>query len=216
NDHASAFMIGDVSGHGVSASLVMAMAKARVFSHFDEGGTESGLLEQLNDLLFHLTSRRQLMTFCLVLVDFSTHTGTITAAGNPLPVFLRRSDTSVRHLGAIAYPLAVREQQRFEPTPFTFAPGDLLLLYTDGVVEAIDSEQRPYGYDRLQRLMQQTADLGVHGLVQYLQADLGHHLGSCLPLDDITVLALGRVADNHPCTSQTIIIDSPDKESHQA
>ncbi len=194
NDHVTAFMIGDVSGHGVSASLVMAMAKARVFSHFDEGGTEAGLLEQLNHLLFHLTTRRQLMTFCLVLVDFSSHQGTITAAGNPLPVFLQRSTGSVRHIGNIAYPLAVKDHQRFEPTPFTFAPGDLLLLYTDGVVEAIDARQRPYGYDRLHHLVQSASERGAPDFVAALQRDLSSHLGDCLPLDDITVLALSRSA----------------------
>mgnify|MGYP001574873989 FL=1 len=186
------FLLGDVSGHGVSAALVMAMAKARVFSHFDEGGTQEGLMEKLNSLLFALTSNRQLMTFCFVIVDFSRHEGIATLAGNPYPVFYRHSDASTQFLGHSAYPLATRANQVYEPVRFTFAEQDFLLMYTDGVVEAINSKQEPFSYERLASLVKTHAHLGVEGFLEILKLDLGKHLGDLQPLDDITVLALSR------------------------
>ena len=81
------FLVGDVSGHGISSALVMAMAKSVVFLHFSEGGTPETLMPRMNHALFQLTLQKQMMTFCFGFLDANQHEGFVIVAGNPFPYF---------------------------------------------------------------------------------------------------------------------------------
>ena len=87
--------------------------------------------------------------FCGVLEPDSGHLSFV-CAGHPFP-FLRRADGGVTELGTGAFPLGIRMEHPLELHDAVVAPGDTLLLFTDGVVEALDRASESFGFERLQK-----------------------------------------------------------------
>lgn len=191
-DGSFGFLVGDVSGHGLSSALVMSMAKALVFLHFSEGGKPEALLDRLNQALFHLTLKRQMMSFAFGRLDPERHEGFFLLAGAPYPHIWRSDRKILEQIGLPRYPLGVKEHQTFFCLPFSLAPGDMIVIYSDGLVEAVSQLQEVYGYARAAQVISGHADHGSEAVAVALAADLEHHLGRVPLADDFTLFALNR------------------------
>jgi hypothetical protein len=187
-----ALVVSDASGHGMAAGLVMAIANATLKTALDLDPSPEKVLTLLNRTLCRTGNRRTFMSAFFALLDPVTGEMEYVCAGHPFP-FVRRANGTVEELGTGGLPLGLKEPVHLEPGRTTLLPGDLLLLYTDGLVEAVDAQgAEAFGFERLRALMEQggtPADSHRRILESF---DL--HVGHEALRDDLTMLMLSRVA----------------------
>lgn len=185
-------LIGDVSGHGAASALLMAFVKAAVTLW--SGGTRADpvlLAERIDRMLQELGGRRRFLAFCGGLLDPETHRLTMVSGGHPYPLLWRRRTGETIYLGRPAYPLGSRRRSHPPSALETvLEPGDRILFYTDGLIEARDSRGAVLGYDGLRNwLEKQTADSACP-LLDALVAM--HETRAPATEDDLTLLVLVR------------------------
>jgi phosphoserine phosphatase RsbU/P len=127
-------LVADVSGHGVPAALVASMVKVAVAAEADRYDAPGEILAGINRALTGKFERAY-VTACCVIVDPSRHVVAYASAGHP-PSLLRRANGTVESLDRGGVVLALMPVAAYPTTEVPFAPGDRLLLYTDGLTEA--------------------------------------------------------------------------------
>ncbi|HNV72446.1 MAG TPA: PP2C family protein-serine/threonine phosphatase, partial [Candidatus Ozemobacteraceae bacterium] len=187
------FVIGDVTGHGVSSALLMAMAKAMVFRFAEEGGELGRFLERLNRMVFRVLHRKKMMTFFACLLDPAEGVLTYSTAGHPYPIVVRANGTLER-LRLIHSPLGFRDPcEPFVVQTDRLLPGDLLFLYTDGILEARNADGEYFGKQRLEEILRRTSSVNPaavrESVVQSVQAF------QQMADDDLTLLAVKRSSE---------------------
>jgi len=141
-------VVGDASGHGIAAGLLMAIANSALKLAFDADTDPVAAAQLVNRALCRTGGPRAFMTlFCGVLEPQSGRMQFV-CAGHPYPL-LRRADGEIVELGAGALPLGMRMEHALESYEAVIGPGDTLLLYTDGVVETLEVGGESFGFERL-------------------------------------------------------------------
>jgi len=132
------------------------------------------------------------MTACFGVLDPRSHRLDLACAGHPFPLLVA-ADGAVRELGeAGSLPLGIRSAIEIRSGAVALAPGDRLLLATDGLVEALDAGQRAFGFERL---AQAAAGAGTAQAVHdRVLAAFDRHLAGQPLTDDLTLLVVGRTA----------------------
>jgi phosphoserine phosphatase RsbU/P len=147
-------MIGDVSGHGLGAALYTTMAHAVVQQQLRTGIAIDPAFEALNEALFHTQSGR-FMTAAVVDINPELQFTYVSAGHNPV-LWLHKGE--IRWLESCGMPLGIVPMGAFPPPPLQqLAPGDYIVLYTDGFIEAINPSEECYGEERLGKLVQACA-----------------------------------------------------------
>jgi len=142
------FLLGDVAGHGVSAALVMAMAKA-VMAHPALADRPSAILEVLNRVLTRTLKRRKFMTCLLGLYQPVGRQLSLANAGQPYLYLLRGG--ALRALEFTGYPLGMSDRSGFKDHDLSLLPGDVLVFFTDGLPEAFVGPSRQIGHLEVER-----------------------------------------------------------------
>jgi hypothetical protein len=187
-----ALMVGDASGHGMAAGLVMAIANATWKTALDLDPAPERVLDLLNRTLCRTRGKRTFMSVFYALLDPATGQLEYVSAGHPFP-FLRRADGRVLELGEGGFPLGIREPLPYRPGTTTLEPGDLLVLHTDGLAEATDPKgTEAFGYERLQSLV--AAGGEPQPLHDRILAAFDAHVGGEPLLDDLTLVVVARLA----------------------
>ncbi|MCB1036101.1 MAG: SpoIIE family protein phosphatase [Acidobacteria bacterium] len=181
-------MIGDASGHGIAAGLLMATAKAALGVAVDLDPSPEKVLSVLNRSLLKTGDRRSFMTLFYGVVDPVSGGLEYACAGHPFPL-LRRGGGEVEELGQGGLPLGLRAGLEFESGRTRLEAGDLLLLYTDGLPEAVAADgKEAFGFPRLQALVAAAPSAAL--LVERSLAALESHLGEESLRDDVSLAAL--------------------------
>ncbi|HTQ80869.1 MAG TPA: PP2C family protein-serine/threonine phosphatase [Thermoanaerobaculia bacterium] len=187
-----ALMVGDASGHGMAAALVMAIANASWKTALDLDPAPERVLALLNRALCRTRGKRTFMTVFYALLDPATGRLEYISAGHPFPL-LRRGDGRVEELGEGGLPLGIREPLTYRPGETVLDPGDLLVLYTDGLVEATDpGNVEAFGYERLQRLVAGGGEPQI--LHDRILNHFDAHVGGEPLRDDLTLMIVARFA----------------------
>jgi len=185
-------VLGDVSGHGVSAALVMAMAKA-IIAHPRTGRDPVGVMAAMQHVLFRVLDRKKMMTCLYGVFDPATLRFSFCNAGQCYPYLVRSGKAEQLKLSGL--PLGTRSSRSHQPLTVQFEPGDCLLLYTDGLIEARRPDDTVLGYtgvaDALGGLIRSTPEETEKAIRAWHKAVVRPG-----PLeDDITVIALQAVAE---------------------
>ena len=184
------FLIGDVSGKGVAASLLMSRLHAIFRSLIGVGLSVRELVERANQLFSESTMRPYYAT----LVCGKAAAGgdvEICNAGHCSPLLLR--DGNVTAITATGLPLGLFCEESYSSTQIKLGKGDRLLLYTDGLSEARDQHEREYGDDRLPALLGECHQLPAVALVNRLLEDVSEFSSARPKADDLTVMAIEMV-----------------------
>ena len=185
--------IGDVTGHGVGSALLTAAAR----SCFDTLVLErrilplDNLMRRLHEVVAQGGDNRITMTGFSVAIDHAQRTLAFSAAGH-LPQYLLRtsgSERTVEPLISRSRPLGSPGDAVFATTKTTYEPGDVLLLHTDGVTEAVSERGKQYGGRRFLRRLREVATTTAATTLLELDADLLRFQGERVPEDDITLVA---------------------------
>jgi serine phosphatase RsbU (regulator of sigma subunit) len=187
--------IADVSGKGVPAALGMANVQG-VLRAFCNGEREiAEAIRQVNRCVSRAASGGKFITMFYGEVDHGRGVLRYTNAGHNYPL-LRRRDGSIEELSVGGLLLGLFDDATYEPGEVAFAPGDALLLYSDGISEATDSRDDLYGEDRLRSVWQACATLPSCEVIGRLLQDVETFRGSAGQSDDMTVLVVGPRAGN--------------------
>lgn len=185
-----ALMVADASGHGMAAGLVMAIANATLHTALDLDPDPERVLAMLNRTLCRTGNRRTFMSAFYALLDPASGEMEYVCAGHPFPL-LRHQGGRTEELGRGGYPLGLRDPVPMARGAATVAPGDLLLLYTDGLPEALDAQgAEAFGYERVH------ATLQLGGAPRQVHDNILHsfdaHVGGEPLRDDLTLVVIGR------------------------
>ena len=145
--------LGDVSGHGLTSGIVMAMAKAALLVQVGYDASPRRVLEVLNETVLKTAPKRILMTFFFGVLDLDRRTLAFSSAGHLDPYVFRAAPGRLEELSAWGFPLGVRRRTPFALHETSFAPGDRLVLYSDGFIEALDDAGEPFGFARFEALL---------------------------------------------------------------
>jgi serine phosphatase RsbU (regulator of sigma subunit) len=185
-----AVAIGDVSGHGLSTGLVMAMVKAAITTLVEEGADEESLFERLNQLVYRSTERRAFMTLAFTIFDLQTGTIRHTNAGHLYPYLLREGQATPLSIESPSLPLGVREKISTRTVEMDLLEGDAIVYLSDGIIEAQNEHGDPFGFDQLELLLAQLTDRSPNAIRDRILDAVAKHSGTRPADDDRTVMVL--------------------------
>jgi len=185
-----ALVIGDASGHGMAAGLLMAIANAALKLAVEVDPTPQRVAMLLNRVLVRTGDTRAFMTLFYGVLEPSTGQLSFVCAGHPFPL-LRRNGGEVVELGTGSFPLGIRESLDVTPSEVRVDPGDLLVLYSDGLPEAVNAAGDAFGYDAMRALLRQPGD--VRQIHDRLLAALDAHVAGEPFKDDVTLVVVARM-----------------------
>lgn len=186
------FVVGDVSGKGIAAGIFMAMTRTLLRAIARPGMSPSDILTQLNAELCRDNEACLFVTMILGVVD--TNTGEIVCAlgGHNAPVHVTRESAALGPLGGA--PLGLMPEAKFPEWRPALAPGDALLVYTDGVPEALDESNRLFTNERFLSVLRPVFSFSSRSLVGDVENALAAFVGEAERSDDVTLMALVRRA----------------------
>lgn len=185
-----AVAIGDVSGHGLSTGIVMAMVKAAMTTLIEEGADETSLFRRLNQLVYRSTERRAFMTLAFTVFDLAHGTIRHTNAGHIYPYILRRGHELPIPIEGPSLPLGVRTELAVHTSETALHEGDTIVYLSDGIVEAQDETGEPLGFDQLEKLLTGRADARADDIRNAILDTVARHSGSRPADDDRTVMVI--------------------------
>lgn len=193
-DGRMAVVLADVSGKGVSAALVMATLSADVRYCLAIERDAAQAVSRINESFCRSGWDDRFATLVVAVLDPSSHRLSIVNAGH-LPVFLRDMAGTVRTVGAeeSGLPLGVDPEHEYLRVDVDFEPGATLVLYTDGISEAMDHEHRTYGLGRLMRILADPVN-NAEELGRRVLGDVERHAAGQVRSDDMCLVCLGRSA----------------------
>ena len=184
-----AVAIGDVSGHGLSTGLVMAMVKAALTTLVEEGADEVSLFRRLNELVYRSTERRAFMTLAFTIFDLEHGTIRHTNAGHLYPYLLRKDEAPIS-IECPSLPLGVRHELITRTAELDLREGDAIVYLSDGIIEAQDEHGDPLGFDQLEALLAEQTDRSPSVIRDSILHAVARHSGSRPADDDRTVMVL--------------------------
>jgi hypothetical protein len=181
---------GDVSGHGLTSGIVMAMAKAALLVQVDVDASPRTVMNVLNEIVIKTAPRRILMTFFFGLLDPTSHRLRFSSAGHLDPYVFRARQKRLEALSSWGFPLGVRRREPFREHVVDFAAGDRLILYSDGLIEAIDDDGEPFGFDRFERVLLDAGHLSAEDIKKTLLGSIRKFTRNRPPEDDQTLVVV--------------------------
>jgi sigma-B regulation protein RsbU (phosphoserine phosphatase) len=187
-----AIAIGDVSGKGMPAALLMARLSSEVSLLLQIESDPSRVVERLNRNLCASRTEERFSTFLLARLDPLRHELTVVNAGHVAPM-VRRSDGRIEVIGeeCAGPPLGIVDDRQYEAVSTSINPGDVVVLYTDGVNEAMDTRGQLFGVELLKQTLA-TAPSEPGKVGESIRDAVGRHAAGRDQSDDITLLCFGR------------------------
>ena len=187
--------VGDVSGHGVGAALLMAEARTTFLAERLLGPSAAQILTKLNDLLYDDLDRAGLfITACCATFDAPTRTLSYANAGHPPALLLRAGETRCTTLEAEGTLLGIRRSAEFAELTVGLRAADIVVFYTDGVTETKNERGELFGVDRLGEVVAARRAEDPEVLIAGVIAALERFAGAAQREDDLTIVVMKLAA----------------------
>jgi sigma-B regulation protein RsbU (phosphoserine phosphatase) len=189
-DGTHGIVIADVSGHGVSAGMLMSSLQTALRTMAPDTDSPAEILERINRFYIHNINFTTFVTVFLARFDPVSLTLTYVNAGHNPPAVHHKGDTEITWLAPTAPAIGLVEEFHPRTESIVFSKGDSLLLYTDGVTEVLNTSNNEFGQERLAEVLRQNGNLRAPDMLQVLRQDMSL-FGNNKPLvDDVTMIAL--------------------------
>lgn len=194
SDDEAWLLIADVAGHSVGSALMMGHASAALRLAVTAGGEPGGMLEHVNRAISpDLASAGLFITVQAAKLDPSDGS-VVLASGGHNPAAVVRRDGSVEFLDPDGFPIGFLDEAEYDQARLRLETGDLLVLYTDGVVESRRLDGELFGDERFAELLAQSRNCSASELVDQIYSQLASFSFGTDPTDDITVVVARREA----------------------
>ena len=189
DDHRLGFVIGDVSGKGISAALFMAICRTLIRATGLNGNTASNCMEHVNNLLCEESASCMFVTAFYGILE--TRTGDIdyVNAGHNSPYILSSDKIQEVEL-TDGMALGIKNDFSFQSKKITLKKGEQLLLYTDGVTEAVNLEETAYGTRNFEDFLYENLNCSIEEIIKNSLEEVKKFAGDAPQFDDITFLGL--------------------------
>lgn len=187
-----AVTIADVSGKGVPAALLVSTVQGTLRAFADGSHAPAQVLHQLNRSVSRSAGPGRFVTLFYAELDLGSGDVRYVNAGHNYPL-LRRSDGRLETLQTGGLPLGLFEDATYEEGATTLGDGDGLLLFSDGITEAIDAFRQEFGDERLEALWSASHEGSPKAFIARLMTDVGEFRGSTAPNDDMTAVVVLRL-----------------------
>ena len=186
-----AICLGDVSGKGLPASLLMANLQATLRGQTLVNAPIQVTVQRSNRLLYHSTNSEMFATLFYAILSVSDHRFDYCNAGHELPFLFSHSGEPIRlETGNLA--LGVLEDVDYQRKAVTISPGDVLVLYSDGITDAVNDSDEAFGLTRLLSAIEEHKSKPAARLVDDIFGAVKRYIGDVPALDDLTVVVVKR------------------------
>jgi len=183
-------LVADVSGHGASAALIMSMIKTIMISSIDGAATPVKLAHLLNKRIIGMIPEERYFTMFLAIVDLNERKLSYVRAGHPYPFLLRKQSKIVEKLDAEGDMIAMFGKITVKQSEIEVNPGDRLVAYSDGLIEAVDFNDKMYGINRLVKELESSFAMESNELLDHLVKSVNDFSGGRSNDDDVALLII--------------------------
>jgi sigma-B regulation protein RsbU (phosphoserine phosphatase) len=183
-----AALVGDVVGKGIPASLLMSSVHGAIRAHAERCTSPGELLTRLNAQVCRETRPEEFLTMLLIAIDADARRVTYAGAGHEPLLTLRDGDILETEPAGLV--LGLDPTEVYEDHQAELRPDDLLLLYTDGAIEALNFDDEAYGRTRLHESLRTHGDLAVSQVLRSIVWDIRRFVGLAEQSDDLTLVGL--------------------------
>ena len=195
NDHLGV-AIADVSGKGVPASLIMAICRSVLRSEATQSADPAEVLKKVNRQLYPDIKEDMFISMAYLVLDHANGGVTLARAGHDAPLLYKRETQTITPIKPPGLVVGIDSGSVFDRLTNDFKisleTGDCLVLYTDGVTEALDSEGFEFGVERMTQSVRASATDGASAIVKRVIDDVRNFAGSHPQHDDITLIAIRK------------------------
>ncbi len=187
-----AFCLGDISGKGIPAALLMANLQASLRGQTLMNIPCKECVRFTNNLLFNSTDSNKYATLFYGVLNSSQNKITFCNAGHNEPILIdnRGNVTRLKEGGIV---VGILPEVTFEEKTIDFPPDSILVVYSDGITEAMDSEEQEFGEDRLIDLIKTNKSLSASDLIKLIIKTVNTHAGNAEQMDDMTLVIIKTV-----------------------
>jgi phosphoserine phosphatase RsbU/P len=185
------FAIGDVSGKGISASLIMASLRASLRGLLlDEPGDLANMMQKVNRLVYEASSSSRYATFFFATFTPQTREFRYVNAGHNSPLLLKQASGEVQRLEACGPVVGMLPLASYEARSLILEPGDLLIAYTDGISEAMTAEDEEWGEDRMVQAVPRRPTASAAEVLEEIFRSADEFTAGAEQHDDMTLLVM--------------------------
>ena len=188
-----AVCLGDVSGKGLPASLLMANLQATLRGQAAMDTPVGATIVRSNRLLYESTDPEKFATLFMAVLDADRHTLSFCNAGHEHPMVFRPQSAPVR-LATGGMALGVLDEFPYQEGAATLDPGDTLVIYSDGIPDAVNEFESPFGEERLMRTVEANAGAAAGDIMDKVIEAVRTHEQGAERIDDLTIIVLKRVS----------------------
>lgn len=188
-------VIGDVSDKGIPAALFMALVRSLLRSEAMRGLSPQTVLSRINRCLLSMNASGMFVTVLYGVLDRKTHDFVYTRAGHELPILVDGDGNQIEPAHGRGQLLGVLAKPELDEQSLHIPAGGMLLLYTDGVLDATDAQGRRFGHERLNEIMSTSRQMTSIEVCDQVFKAILEYQGASPQADDITLVAI-RAAKN--------------------
>ncbi len=187
-----AFALGDVSGKGIPAAMMMMVLRATVNSSTQQNDSVDTIIAHTNRVMFHNSPGQSYVTFFLG--DLNSESGELSYvnAGHIPPILYRAASGTHERLEVGGTVVGLFDDMVYEEGRTRVEPGDILVVFTDGISEAWGEDDEEFGEERIADLIKKHASLNAKELIDMLQQEVDQYTGGSRPSDDCTLVVVKR------------------------
>ena len=184
-----AIMVGDASGKSISGAMLMMIARATARSEATDDENPATVMRETNRGVARDTPPNAFVAFCYATIDPHRRVMVLANAGQLSPMRRRRDGyIEYLHVPYPTLPLGVVPDTPYQEIDVALAPGDTLLFYTDGIIEAHNAAGELFGFERLEMLLKMYGDLPPQTFVSRVMTAINVFVGTMPPHDDMTLV----------------------------
>ena len=181
--------VADAMGHGIQAALVMSVVKAALGAAVESDPRPEKVLAEINRVVTRLFDDRFVTAACC-LIDCHSRSAELALAGHSAPLWYRAETRDVAQHNRPSLPLCISTDIEYRATSIALGSGDVLVFFTDGIVEAFDPEGTQYGEGRLKDCVLRHGLSSSAEILAAIRRDLDAHCGDRRKEDDLTMLVV--------------------------
>jgi serine phosphatase RsbU (regulator of sigma subunit) len=190
-DNSVTIALGDVSGKGTGAALLMSSLHAAVRAQAQTTASVREVMGEINRYLYENTPSNKFVT--LFYGKLNPESGALTYSnGGHNPPALIQSGGEVMKLDVGGLPIGVMQNSVYREGQVEFRPGDVLIIYSDGITESVNDAGEEFGETRLIDVVRRYVDRSAAGLRDRIDEALSRFVGSAAPVDDMTLMIVKR------------------------
>ncbi|MFC1724293.1 GAF domain-containing SpoIIE family protein phosphatase [candidate division KSB1 bacterium] len=191
NDNRIAICLGDISGKGIPAALLMANLQATVRAQSLSGNSPRECVNRSNVLLYRSTDTDKFATLFYAILDMENNAFCYSNAGHNPPVFIKKDKSPVLLIPNRPI-LGFLDNIEYCDETTSIEPGDLFVIYSDGVTEAVDEFENEFGEDKFIKLLNEYKGLSAKEIIRIVLQAVDEHSKNVQQTDDITLVVIKR------------------------